>query len=60
MKRIDGNEMAVKVAEEEGKKVNMNIGQIKECMKLTLRYLAKEVDSGNEAGVLELIRRYSE
>ena len=42
---INQNVLAVKIAKKEGGKVQVNIGQIKEILKVTLALLAKEKPS---------------
>jgi predicted DNA-binding antitoxin AbrB/MazE fold protein len=56
MSRINMNDMAKKVAEDEGGKVQMNIAQIKEVLKDFLEELSKCSDDE----VKELISRYED
>jgi len=56
MERINLNEFAQKIAEKEGKKVQVNIAQIKEVLRATLVELAKLPQDVRE----EVILRYKE
>jgi len=51
---INQNELARKIAAAEGGKRNLNIGDIKEVLKISLNLLAKE----NETEVLKLLQRH--
>ena len=54
-KRINMNDVAIEITLAEGKKKSINIGQVKEVLKLFLQRLAKEKDFIN---VIYLIDRY--
>ncbi len=54
-KRINMNTVAREITLAEGKKKSINIGQVREVLKLFLERLAKETDFVN---VIELIDRY--
>ena len=45
MAKLNENKLAKSIAEQEGGKTQVNIAQIKECLKITLDILAKEVPS---------------
>lgn len=54
MQKINMNAMANRVAVGEGSRVEVNIAQIKEVMKVFLEELAKY----NDEEILELVKRY--
>lgn len=58
MKKINENKLAKQIATSEGLSVNLNIGQIKEVLKITLDILGNEWFYYNEAGVIELLRKH--
>lgn len=57
-KRIDENELAKRATLLEGKKRSLPIAQIKETAKILFRELSAEWHGGNEAGVIELLKRH--
>ena len=57
VRRIDENELAQLIAECEGGEKQMNIGQIKECIRLTLEALAA-VGRVDITGVLGTIQHH--
>jgi hypothetical protein len=48
------NDLAVKITKEEGKKISLPIGQVKEVMKITFKNLAKMT----LAEVADLLKKY--
>lgn len=54
--KINLNKVAQEVAQKEGGKVNLNIGEIKEVISLTLKNLAKYEDDL----ILEAVKRYKD
>lgn len=55
MKRINANSLATDVTYDEGMKVSVSIGQVKEVMRCLLTRLANEHEP---SAVLELVERY--
>ena len=58
MKRINENDFAKTVSEHEGLVIEVNIAQIKEVLCAAFEGLAREWTGGNEAGVIELLRKH--
>lgn len=56
MEKINVHNLAIDVANEEGKEVSLPIGQIKEVISITLRKLSKY----NDDEILEVISRYKQ
>lgn len=55
MKKINMNKFAVKIAAREGKKKNLNIGQIKEV----IRCVFEELNTNHSASeIMEVVERY--
>jgi len=60
MSKINKNLMAEEISAFEGKKKQVDIAQIKEVLKITLSILGRHWNSGNEEGVIKLIKTATE
>ena len=58
MSVINENDLAVKVAHQEGGRVSLPIGQVKEVMRLVLEELAGLLETGKHDSVMELIMKH--
>lgn len=58
MEKLNENKLAQRITDSEGLKVQTNIAQVKEVLRVALDDLAIELHSGNASGVLELIERH--
>ena len=57
-KKIDENDLSVRVAKKEGGEENLSIAQIKEVQKILLDELASEFQDDNIEGIIELIEKH--
>ncbi len=57
MSRINLNKLAQTITANEGGKVSLPIGQVKEVLRLSLAELRREWALGNETGVIDAIKK---
>lgn len=53
--KLNLNWVAIEIAKQEGKKIEVNIGQIKEILKITTKIFAKEY---TDEEILRLLKKY--